>query len=131
MKAWWARFRKDEFFLVKTSIVVTTIAILVYDVLLIQIFGRFRNDFENTISSQLLEWSIEYPVVTTASAVLLGHLYVPAKSDSYVSRFWPLKILAALLAIGALYLKLNAWWLLATGVYAGHALWNNAWRGKR
>lgn len=119
-----------RFSLVKQSIIVVTAAILLYDVALIYWLGEGAPDFDNTISSQLLAWSIEYPVVTTASAVLLGHLYVPGKPDSYVRRHWALPVVAALLAIGALYLKLNAWWLLATGVYAGHALWPNAWRDK-
>lgn len=131
LKAWWATYRKNEFFHVQVFIVLTTLAILSYDVLLIQVFGRFRNDYENTISSQLLTWSIDYPVVTAAGGLLMGHLFVPAKSDSFVARHWSLRVLPSVVAIGALTLKLNAWWILGTWIVAGHALWPNAWRGKK
>lgn len=130
LKQWWERYRKSEFFLVKTSIIVVTALILLYDVALIYVLGRNDHDFENTISSQLYAWSVDYPVVTAASALLVGHLYVPAKPTSLVSRYWWLRVVAAVIAIGALSLKLNAWWILATWCVAGHACWPNALRGK-
>jgi hypothetical protein len=122
-----------NFKLLKWSIIIVTAAILAYDVALIWLLGRFGvgvPDYENTISSQLYVWSVDYPVVAASGALLMGHLFVPAKPDSLFNRYWGLKVLAAVVAIGALALELDAWVVIATWCVAGSACWPNALRGK-
>ncbi len=116
----------ERFALVKNSIRITTAAILIYDVALIYVLGIGSHDFDNTISSQLLEWGEKYALLPFMSGVLMGHLYVPMRKPM---RLW-LRLAIAAIGIACVWLAAPAWVLLPVGALCGHAWWENAWRGR-
>lgn len=62
--------------LTKIFIISALSVIIGYD-----IFAVIQGGMDATISAVLLHWSREYPPVTLASGILLGHLFWPQKAD--------------------------------------------------
>lgn len=118
-----------RFKLVQISIIATTIAILVYDGLLMSpILGKGWGDWDNSISSQLYTWSLTSPALLVSVGVLIGHLFFPAQEGAFILRYPWLRWGVVVVACGLAFISA---WLpyapvgFAIALLAGRAGWPN------